>query len=231
MVRPRRTPGNRVSDIFNEVDEELRAEKARAFLRRYAGLLIALAVLAVAAAGFWQWWQYHVRQREAALGGQFLAAMRLADAPDAASHTRAITAFAAIVRNGTPGYRALARLREAALRADAGQAPAANALWLAVADDAASPALLRQVGGLDWVMHNLDHGDPKALASRLGPLADPTAPFHALAQEEQGLLALRTGDRKTARTDFARLAADVTAPQGVRARATALLAQMGPAGS
>lgn len=44
-------------DIFDEVDEDLRAERAQALLKRYGGLLIALALLTIGAAGGWQAWR------------------------------------------------------------------------------------------------------------------------------------------------------------------------------
>src|SRR5919202_1407308 len=44
---PRTTPGrSAVADIFDEVQEELRAERAKTLLHRYGGLLAGLALLA-----------------------------------------------------------------------------------------------------------------------------------------------------------------------------------------
>ena len=44
-------------DIFDEVEEELRAERAKALLKRYAGLLITLGLLTIGAAGGWRAWR------------------------------------------------------------------------------------------------------------------------------------------------------------------------------
>ncbi len=47
-----------VSDIFNEVDEELRREQLKKLWERYGILIIALAVLFVAAVGGWRGYQW-----------------------------------------------------------------------------------------------------------------------------------------------------------------------------
>jgi len=46
-----------VVDIFDEVDEELRAERAQQLLKRYGGVIIAGAILIVGAAAGWQGWR------------------------------------------------------------------------------------------------------------------------------------------------------------------------------
>ena len=98
-----------------------------------------------------------------------------------------------MARDGNAGYRTLARLREAALKADGGDAAGAEALWTQVANDAAADRLLRDAAVLQSVLHQIDTGDPAALAARLKPLAAPDNPWHALAEEAQALLDLRQG--------------------------------------
>jgi hypothetical protein len=63
MVRRRRRPvpwqkqaGERIRvvDIFDEVEEDLRAERAGKLLKKYAGVLVAMAVAVVATAAGWR---------------------------------------------------------------------------------------------------------------------------------------------------------------------------------
>ena len=50
-------------DIFDEVAEDLRAERTHKLLRRYGGVLVMAAVLVVvAAAGYEGWKQYQGRE-------------------------------------------------------------------------------------------------------------------------------------------------------------------------
>jgi hypothetical protein len=215
-----------LSDIFDEVDEELRAERAKKLLQRYAGLIIAAALLVVAGVGAWKAWQWYQARETARVAGLYLTAMQQADAAAAPEHQAALAGFANVAAQGSPGYRTLARLRAAGLKADT-DLPAALALWNDVAADTTADPLLRGLASLEWAWHQIDTGDPAAVAARLGPLAAPDNPWHALAQEAQALLALRQGKTAEARDTLKRLSQDVTAPEGVRRRAGGLLAEIG----
>lgn len=226
-----------VSDIFDEVDEDLRADRTKQLLQRYGWLLVLAAVLVIAASGAWQGWKYYQARETARVSAIYLAAMRDADAaaqPGASASVRdaASAGFAQVAHNGSAGYRTLARLRAATLAADAGQRDAALALWDQVAGDREADPLLRDVATLHWGLSlldapSLDGGLDERIAGRLKTLLDPTNALRTLADEGLGLLAIRQGNPDAARAIFKRLSQDVTAPQGVRGRANGLLAQLG----
>jgi hypothetical protein len=220
-----------VVDIFDEVNEDLRAERAQALLKRYGGLIIAVALLIVAAAGGWQAWHWWQARRDMAAGTAFLAAMTAAQATgpaqDAASRTAAINAFDQVAATAPDGYRTLARLRAAALKADSGDIQGAAALYDQVSSDSAADPLLRDLASLLWAQRQLDTGDPARLEARLKALATPDNPWHALASEDLALLDLRQGHTDAAKTTLRRLAGDVTLPQDLRGRASGLLNRLG----
>jgi hypothetical protein len=216
-----------VPDIFDEVEEELRADRAWALLQRYGGALIAAAALAVVAVGGWQAWQWREGKRIGALAETYLAAMQTADTQKGPGRDAAIPQFAAVAAKAPAGYRTLARLREAGLKAQSGDLAGASALWNEVSRDDAADPLLRDLANLQWAMHHVDSGDPAQVAARLAPLAVPTNPWHPLAEEAQAMLDLRQGKTDAARKALTALAQDVTAPQGVRQRAEGLLARIG----
>jgi hypothetical protein len=220
-----------VPDIFDEIQEDLRAERMQALARRYGGLVVLVGVLIIAFAAGWQAWQWWQAKQRTAIAGRYLAAMQIADTPraagqppDSAAATRAFTAIAAA---GPDGYRTLARLRAAALDADAGHLPAALGLWNQVAGDRGADPLLRGLATLLWAQHQVDAGDPAMLKARLRTLAAPTDPWHGLAQETEALIDIRAGDTAAARALLQQVAADTTAPDGVRGRAKALLTRLG----
>lgn len=216
-----------MADIFDEVQEELRAERAKRLLNRYGGLLAGaalLAVVAVAGVQGWRWWQD--RAALAASEG-YLAAARAASEPgtDAAA---AAGRFAAVAAEAPPGYRVLARLRAAALRADAGDRDAALAEWDAVARDGAADTPFRDLASLLWGMHALEKDDTAAaVEARMAPLAEGNGPFRASAAEIRALAALKRGENDAARRGFRALANDGAAPQGVRDRAGRVLSGIG----
>lgn len=215
-----------MSDIFDEVDEDLRAERARKLMTRYGGVLVAAAVCVVVAVGGWKAWQAHTARETARVAEIYLSAMRAADGPVAGRQV-ALADFMAVIGEGGAGYRSLARLRVAAIKADSGDKPGAMALWDQVAGDGAADPLLRDLANLTWAESQIDAGDPAVVAARLRPLASPDNAWHALAEEAQALLDLRQGKKDAARDAFKRLAQDVSAPDGVRGRANGLLSRLG----
>lgn len=216
-------------DIFDEVEEELRAERAQALLRRYAGVIIAAAVLIIAAAAGWQAWRWWQAKQDRIAAQQFLAAMTVADAAksDAASRKTAIADFNAIAATAPEGYRTLARLRLAALEAQSGNLAGAEQQWNAVATDPDADPLLRDLANLLWSEHEIDTADPALLAARLKALAEPDNAWRPLAEEQLALLDLRQGKTAAAKTALNKLAQDLTAPAGVRGRAAELLQRLG----
>jgi hypothetical protein len=217
-----------VVDIFDEIDEELRADRAKEILKRYGGLIIAAALLVVAAVAGWQAWRWYQAKQDMLAAQNFIAAMTLADSADAGSHKAAVADFNAIAGSApADGYRTLARLRAAALDAQSGALPAALVLWTDVATDQDADPLLRDLATLLWAQHQIDTGDPSLLAARLKPLAAPDNAWRPLAEEQLALLDLRQGKTAAAKTRLTRLAQDAAAPVGVRGRAADLLARLG----
>jgi len=238
VVSNRAAQGTRgfVVDIFDEVDEDLRAERAQALLKRYGGLLIALAVLTIGAAGGWQAWRWWQAKRDMAAATAFVAAMntaqvvgpRIAGASgDAASRKAAIEGFDQVAATAPDGYRTLARLRAAALQADSGDLAGAAATYDQVAADSAADPLLRDLASLLWAQRQLDTADPARLEARLKALAVPDNPWQALATENLALLDLRQGHIDAAKVTLRRLAGDITLPQDLRGRASLLLNRLG----
>lgn len=218
-------------DIFDEVDEELRADRAEALFKRYLPHILAGATLIVAGTAGWQGWKWWEARRDQAAATAFVTTMRAADAlpADAAGPARILVAeeFQKLAADAPTGYRALARLRAAALRAAGGDLPGALTLWNEVANDTAVDPILRDYAALVWVQHQVDRGDAGMLQARIAPLTVPGNPWRAMAAETSALVDLRAGRTEQARTALKTLAADTTAPDGVRARANGLLTQLG----
>ena len=214
-----------MSDIFDELQEDYRTERARRLMLRWGGVLGAVALAALLGAAGWQgwrWWQAKQSEQTAAL---FLEVHRATEQPDADLAAMG-DRFAALTADAPVGYRTLARLRAAALKAEAGDRDGALALWDAVAGDAQADQIYRDLGALMWSLHGLDTLDPDRLAARLASLAAEGNPWNASARELQALVAARRGDRDAARRTLQTLAADGRAPQGLRERAARLAAEL-----
>ena len=214
-------------DIFDEVAEDLRADRMRRLLLRYGGLLAAAAAVVVLAVAGMQAWRWYQARQSLEYAQTYVAATKVADATTEQGRSAAGPQLAQLAANGNAGYRSLARLRQAALLADSGDLPGANKLWDALSADGGADTLLRDFATLQWAQHNLDNGDPAELERRLQTLAAPASPWHGLAGEAQALLALRQGKVDAARDTLRLLAQDTGVPEGVRQRASGLLEQIG----
>jgi hypothetical protein len=208
-----------VPDIFDEVQEDLRAEAARRMARRYSGAVVALLVLVLAGTGGFVWWQN--RQKEAADA----AALLYIDAAHDADHgsAGAAAALSSLAATGPEGYRILANLRLAALDWQDGRQPQALAAWQAVAGDASAPQLLRDLATLSRVEHQVDTGNPVLLRQQAESLTAADNPWRPMAEQVIALLDLRAGKPAEAATLLKRLSTDPLSPPAIREMAADLL--------
>lgn len=212
-----------MSDIFQEIEEELRRENFAKLWTRYGKYVIALAIVVViAVAGYSGWRQYQAHQRQ-------IEGVRYAEALDLARQGKdkdAAGAFAALARQAGGGHAVLARLEEGAIKARSGDVEGAIAVYNALAADGSADPIYRDLGTLLGSLYGLKTGDPKAIIERLAPLTAPSNPWHASALELTALAKLKAGDKAAARATYQRLADDLAAPQGLRARAAEMVAAL-----
>ena len=213
-----------MSDIFQEVDEDLRRENYAKLWARYGKYVIALAVLlVVAVAGVGQWRSYRLHQREAE-GGRYAGALELARQ---GKDKDAADAFAVIARQTSGGHAVLARLEEGAAKARAGDVEGGVAAFDALAADAAADPIYRDVATLLAAQYGLkQNADPKAIIAKLAPLTAADNPWHPTALELTALAQLQAGDKASARASYQHLADDLSAPAGLRARAAEMIAAL-----
>jgi hypothetical protein len=100
-----------VSELFDEVDEELRREQLKKIWEKYSLLIIGAAFLIVAGVGGWRGYEYLETQKAVKASAAFEAASTLADQN---KHAEAEAAFSTLATDAPRGYRSMARLRAAA---------------------------------------------------------------------------------------------------------------------
>ncbi len=210
--------------LFREVDEEVRRDRFEALLKRYGKFVAGgIALVAILGIAFVLWLQLQER-RGLEAGAQFSAAVQLVADGEL---EQAADEFAVLAETAKPGYRMLARLRQAALLIELGDTDEAIAVYDGVAADSSVDRVYRDLAVLLSVTHQADDGDPATLTDRLADLNDGTNPWRFSAKELLGVIAIRSGDTQRARELFAELSGDLDAPPGVRARAAELLAALG----
>lgn len=203
-----------MSDIFNEVDEAVRREQLKRLWDKYGSLAIALAVVLVLGVGGWRGWQWWEARKAAETGAAYDAAAELFEQ---GKLTEAEAGFDKIAREGTAGYRTLARLRAAAAVAERDR-PAAVAAYDAIARDRAVPATLQELAAVRAGLLLVDTAPLPELTTRLEPLTQPTSTFRHTARELLALAATRAQDAAAAKKWIDMILGDAETPQNIRAR-------------
>ena len=212
-----------MSDIFTEVDEDLRRERALKLWKQYGNYVLAAAVAIVAGtAGYVAWQDYSRKQAESA-AAQYVVALDEAKSANSADSGKAL---ASIAQGGPAGYAALARLEEAGLKANAGERAQAVELYRKIAADGGVNRELRDAATLLAALNMTDTASPADLDKELTSLAAPTSPWRYLAWEIQALAAAKAGQMDDARKLYSRISDDPEAPTSVRARAAEMLAAL-----
>jgi len=213
-----------LSDIFREIDEELRRDNIAKLWERYGAYLIGFAVLVVLiTAGIVGWREYRSRQLQAE-GTRYAAAVDLARQGE---DDKAVQAFATVARDASGGHSLLARFEEAALKAKQGDEGGAVMIYDAVANDASLDRSYRDLATILSAMHGLAKGDPKAAIERVAPLTQAGQPWRASALEVTAIAKLKAGDRPAALDTYKQISDDPDAPQGIRARAAEMVSALG----
>src|SRR5580692_10167173 len=120
-----------MSDIFREVDEDVRRDKAAEFWKKYQNYIIAAVVLVLLATGGWRLYDWRRTEAAQAAGARFEDALQLARTGKGGE---ADIAFAKLASDAPAGYAVLARLSSAADLAKSDPARAIAA-YDALADD------------------------------------------------------------------------------------------------
>jgi hypothetical protein len=212
-----------LSDIFREIDEELRRDNLIRLLSRYWPHLAGVVVVALALAGGIAGWRQHQLSLRQAESTRYAAALTLAaEGKDA----EAAALFGAIAQ-GSGGYPDLAAFEQAALLAKSGHRQQAIAIYDHIAATNPHPAF-RDLAVLLAAMQQMQMPEAaaKTVIAKLKPLTAPGNPWRPSALELTALAELENGDRSGARRLYQGLADDLSAPSDLRARAAEMVAAL-----
>jgi hypothetical protein len=209
-----------VSDIFREVDEDVRRERYQKLWERYGVYIIGACVLLVASVGGWRAYNWYETKRAAEAGVAYEAA---ADLAAQGKHEEAEAAFAKLAAEAPANYRMLARFREAAevARRDP---KAAVSLYDTLAADSSVPPALRDVAVLRAGMILVDTAPYDEIRQRLEPLTAQDKSFRHTARTLLALAAWRAKDAAATKRWSDMVLSDRDAPEATRGQIEVLLA-------
>ncbi|HJQ56356.1 MAG TPA: tetratricopeptide repeat protein [Vineibacter sp.] len=212
-----------MADVFQEVDEALRQDKAREWWKRHGNKVIAAGIVLVLAVAAWNGWTWYQTAERGKASAAFTAAV------DSASKDRA-AAIAALEKltGGIEPYASLARLKIAQLKAEAGERAAA-ATQFAGASQSMPTADLKELATLLSVMQTFDTASADEMQAKLQPLTGRDRPWRSSALELMAAVAMKRNDTAAARQVWTELRDDVATPPALRERAREMLAVLGEA--
>jgi hypothetical protein len=212
-----------VSDIFNEVDEEIRRERLRQFWERYGIYLIAVALLVIIGVGGWRGYEWWHAKKAAEAGAVFESAVTLASE---GKNDEAEAAFGRIAEEGT-AYRVLARLRQASELARKDR-PGAVKLYDMLVADAKVEGVMQDLARVRGAMLLVDTAPLDEMRTRLEPATADGRIFRHSARELMMFSAWRTGNAAGVKQWSDALIADSETPVGIRTRTEMLMALPAP---
>jgi hypothetical protein len=209
-----------VSEIFDEVDEEVRREQLKKLWDKYSIYIIAAAVLIVAAVGGWRGYQYLEAKKAAEAGAALNKAIELSEQN---KHSEAEAAFADLAAKAPAGYRTLARFHLAA-EAATRDAKAGAKIFDELAADRSIGTEQQELARIRAAGLLLDSAPYSEMLQRLHSETAPGATFRHTARELLVLSAFRANDSAATRQWLDQIALDADTPPGLRSRAEALQA-------
>jgi hypothetical protein len=213
-----------VSELFDEVDEDVRRDQLKRLWDRYSIFIVAAALLVVAGVAGWRGYQYVETKKAAEASVAFDKAVELSEA---SKHAEAEAAFNSLAATAPSGYRMLARLRVAG-EAASHDPKAAVKLYDDIAADGSVGPLERDLARIRAAQLLVETSTYPDMLSRLEALTAPGATFRHTARELLALSAWRANDTTSARKWLDMIANDGETPPGLRSRAEALQALLPP---
>ncbi len=208
-----------MSDIFREVDEEVRRSQAEAFWSRWSGLIFLLCAVLVAGVGAWRFYEWRRETAAAAAGARFDEAIQLLQTGKTAEGEAALAKIAA---EDSGIYQTLSRFRTAA-ELGRRDPQAAIRAFDGLAGDSALNAGLRDVARLRAGALAVDVLPLADVESRLTPLLATGGVWRHHALELLAAAALKAGQLAKARQHLDTIIVDRDAPVQVKSRAEILI--------
>ena len=209
-----------MSDIFKEVEEDIRRDHYKRLWDRFGPYVLGAAVLIVALTAGYRGWEYWRDRQAQATGDRFTAALQLsADG----KHDDAIAAFQAIAKDGSGSYPTLAQFRIATEKSLAGDKAGAVAAFDAIAADKSVGTDVQTMARLRAALLLADTASLSDLEARVGDLASTGNIWRGSAREVLGLAAWRTGDFAAARKYFEDIVNDQESASDLRQRSQLML--------
>ena len=206
-----------MTDLFDEVEEQLRSDRYRTLARKALPWILAvIAAGLVVFLAIWGWQRYQQQVTNKA-SQEYAAAL---DALARGDQAKAEKLWTDVSKSPANAYKSLALMQLGGLKVSANK-PAEGVALFDQAAAAAPDDVLGDVARLKSAFAVLDTASFKDVEARLTPLMQDKRPYRVQAREALAFAKLMAGNTTGARSDFVVIASSLDAPEGARQRANA----------
>ena len=209
-----------MADLFQEIDDELRQDKASRLWRVYGKYVVATAIVIIISVGGYKFWQ----QKQLDDGEKASIAYEAALARSASGdHKGAIDQLNEEEIGIVAGYAALSQMQKANLAMKINDFEAALITFKDIAENDNYPQSIKEWASFRYATVRVEKQiDSNALAD-LDSLIATDSPWRFLAKEIKAIKEIETGNKSEAKVIFSELADDENAPERLRVRAAEFL--------
>ena len=207
-----------MSDIFQEVEEDVRRERYEQLWKKYGNYVIAAAVVLVLAVGGYQAWVAYDNNQRQLISDQYEAAQKVAASGKAAE---AEAQFTEISKSGYTGYATLAKFNLVSVYLAQNKRDQAVTLLRELIESA--DETVSNVARLRLAWLEADARPRPELQMILEPLTAADSPWRFAAAEVLAYSELKGGSRVQAEADYLKLSQEPEASPALRQRSAAIL--------
>ena len=209
-----------MTDVFEEVEEEIRSERLKRLARNWLPILGGILLVALIAA--LSWWGWQSFQTSRAHAGS-VAYQRGVEALQSGDTAGAETAFTEAGDKGNGAYKSMALQQRAGIAVAANRIPDAIQLFDGAAEASGDP-ILHDTAVYKSALLMMDNGATlEQLEAKIEPLTKEGRPMVPFAQEALGMARLQFNKPAEAREVFVLLTLGQDIPDSVRQRAQAAI--------
>ena len=207
-----------MTDIFHEIEEEVRRERFEKLWKEYGDYVIAGAAFVVIAAAGWQLWRYYEHREVLRASNEYIAAQQVLESGQLPA---AAEAFGKLAASAPGGYAQVSRLQEAGALQASGRTDDAVKLYIEVANS--GDEVLAGVARIRAAWAQADTASRSDLQSTLGATLDPSSAWSPMAREILAYSDFRSGNTKAAADAYKRLSTEKSLPESMHQRIAAMV--------
>ena len=209
-----------MADLFQEIDDELRQDKASRLWRVYGKYVVAAAIVVIISVGGYKFWQ----QKQLDDGEKASIAYEAALARSASGDFKgAIDQLNEEELGLVRGYAALSQMQKANLAMKIKDFEAALITYKNIAENDDYPQSIKEWASFRHVAVRVEKQIDSNASADLDTLIATDSPWRFLAKEIKAIKEIEIGNNSEAKAIFSELADDENAPERLRVRAAEFL--------